>query len=31
MRNMQNVNYDNRLMNDDGSPTALGNFFIYNS
>jgi hypothetical protein len=31
MRQMQGVNELNRLMNDDGSPTALGNYFIYSS
>jgi len=31
MRDMQGVNDLNRLMNQDGSPTALGSFFIYSS
>jgi hypothetical protein len=31
MRDMVNVNYDNRLMNEDGSPTDLGNYFIYSA
>lgn len=28
-RDMVNVNYANRLMNDDGSPSALGAWYIY--
>ncbi|KAH7344889.1 glycosyl hydrolase catalytic core-domain-containing protein [Rhizoctonia solani] len=29
MHDMNNVNYDNQLMSSDGSPNALGNWYLY--